>query len=82
MRIAQVAAAPSPYLSRGAYALVQEELDFALEIFKVAYTKRQFDGPYVFTFFARLHRRNCVLISPAGTHWLFALSTTSSSRLA
>ena len=58
MRIAQVAAAPSPYLSRGAYALVQEELDFALEIFKVAYTKRQFDGPYVFTFFALLHRRS------------------------
>jgi hypothetical protein len=26
---------------------MQEELDFALEIFKVAYQKRKFEGPYV-----------------------------------
>ena len=26
---------------------VQEELDFVLEIFKVAYQKRKFEGPYV-----------------------------------
>jgi hypothetical protein len=63
---------------------VQEELDFALEIFKAGYQKRKFEGPYVTPALTRsmIERRpvpSCVDVA-SGTLLRCELSTTSSNR--
>jgi hypothetical protein len=78
LNINQVTAQKTHLIQFVAYMVsVQVELDFALGIFKVAYTKRKFDGPCVPLFSNAIAR----IIPPAGIHWLFERWTTSLSHL-